>query len=95
MHKDRTADSQSIAKARRSRRSVLEGAIYVGAAVSALAMTTRPAAAKMMKRAAGYQDAPRGNQRCAICAQFQSPNSCLIVEGVVSPNGWCKIWQSR
>jgi hypothetical protein len=95
MDKDRTVDLPPVGKARRSRRSVLEGAIYVGVAVSALAMTTKPVAAKMLKRVAGYQDSPNGNQRCATCAQFQRPNTCQIVEGSVSPNGWCKIWQSK
>jgi hypothetical protein len=95
MDKDRTVDLPQIDKARFSRRSVLEGAIRVGGAVPVLAITTRRAAAKMSKRDSGYQDSPKGNQHCATCAQFQRRNTCQIVEGVVSPNGWCRIWQQK
>jgi hypothetical protein len=27
---------------------------------------------------------------CAMCTLFEPPKSCKIVEGDVSPSGWCK-----
>ena len=46
--------------------------------------------AKEPKATARYQDSPNGNQQCSRCTHFRPPNSCQIVEGSVSPNGWCR-----
>jgi hypothetical protein len=27
---------------------------------------------------------------CATCTLFAAPRSCKVVEGDISPNGWCK-----
>jgi hypothetical protein len=45
---------------------------------------------KMTKLDVDYQDGPKGLQMCSTCSLFDPPTSCKIVEGVVSPNGWCK-----
>jgi hypothetical protein len=45
---------------------------------------------KMAKQDVDYQDSPKGLQMCSTCSLFDPPTSCKIVEGVVSPNGWCK-----
>jgi hypothetical protein len=45
---------------------------------------------KMAKQDVDYQDSPKGLQMCATCTLFDPPTSCKIVEGDVSPNGWCK-----
>jgi hypothetical protein len=29
---------------------------------------------------------------CATCSLFVEPRSCKVVEGDVSPNGWCKAY---
>lgn len=50
---------------------------------------------KVSKADAKYQDQPKGEQRCAICLQFQPPNSCKIVEGQISPKGWCQFFAGR
>jgi hypothetical protein len=47
---------------------------------------------KMSKQAAQYQDAPQGIAMCATCSLFVEPRSCKVVEGDVSPNGWCKAY---
>jgi len=44
----------------------------------------------MSKREAGYQDSPKDIRMCATCTLFEPPKSCKVVEGDVSPNGWCK-----
>jgi hypothetical protein len=50
-----------------------------------------PAAeAKESKREARYQNHPHGRERCGRCAHFLAPNGCEIVEGRISPRGWCR-----
>jgi hypothetical protein len=44
---------------------------------------------KIAKTMLMYQDHPNDGNHCAICAQFEPPDQCKIVEGPVSPNGWC------
>jgi hypothetical protein len=45
---------------------------------------------KESKAVARYQDSPNGNQRCGRCTHFRKPNGCEIVNGSISPNGWCR-----
>jgi High potential iron-sulfur protein len=47
-------------------------------------------AEKMTREQAQYQDQPKGISMCATCTLFEPPRSCKVVEGDVSPNGWCK-----
>ena len=47
---------------------------------------------KLTKAAAHYQDQPHGDQLCARCPYFIAPKSCVVVEGEVSPGGWCPIF---
>jgi hypothetical protein len=47
------------------------------------------------KAEAQYRDAPNGEQRCGGCVHFIGPNSCSIVEGPISPNGWCRFFRAR
>jgi len=44
---------------------------------------------------AKYQDQPKGQQRCEIRPQFQPPNACRIVEGPISPKGWCQYFAAK
>ena len=50
---------------------------------------------KATKEAMHYQDRPKDGQQCATCIQFipgakpGASGECQIVEGPVSPNGWC------
>lgn len=54
---------------------------------------SRTGRGKVSKAAARYQDRPRGQQRCGRCAHFQAPNSCEIVAGRISPNGWSRFFK--
>ena len=45
---------------------------------------------KLSKQQAEYQDSPKGIQMCATCTLFVAPRSCKVVEGDISPDGWCK-----
>jgi hypothetical protein len=47
---------------------------------------------KLTQAAARYQDKPNGNEVCAGCPYFISPYACGVVEGKISPGGWCPIW---
>jgi High potential iron-sulfur protein len=48
--------------------------------------------AKMSKQQAEYQDSPKGIQSCATCTLFDEPRGCKVVEGDISPDGWCKAY---
>ncbi len=51
---------------------------------------------KMTKADARYQDQPKGEQSCAQCTNFvPASNTCQLVEGQVSPQGWCSLWASK
>ena len=78
-----------------SRRSLLGGAICAsGAATMLVAADTQPAqAAKISQSVVKYQDSPKGEQKCSNCKLFTAPNACQTVDGTVSPDGWCMIYQ--
>jgi hypothetical protein len=46
----------------------------------------------MSQAEAKYQDTPRGGLSCVGCTFFRRPASCQVVEGTVSPNGWCRLF---
>jgi hypothetical protein len=49
-------------------------------------------AGKMSRQQAQYQDTPKGIAMCATCSLFVEPRSCKVVEGDISPNGWCNAY---
>jgi len=69
-----------------SRRRLLAIALAIRGARSARAQ------AKMSQATAQYQDRPRGGLSCIGCTFFQRPRSCKVVEGDISPNGWCRLF---
>jgi len=45
---------------------------------------------KMSKKQAGYVVRDKGaTQICAQCIYFISPSDCVLVQGPISPQGWC------
>ena len=63
----------------------------VGGVSTALLLRSRAQASeKMTKAQVEYQDTPNGIYSCATCTLFEAPNSCKVVEGEVSKEGWCK-----
>jgi hypothetical protein len=50
------------------------------------------APSKTSQAAAQYQDHPRGGLSCIGCTFFRRPRSCQVVEGEISPNGWCRLF---
>jgi hypothetical protein len=57
-----------------------------------LGLAIPPAAAqqKVSQADAEYEDWPKNRLTCAGCSLFRKPRSCEVVEGDISPNGWCK-----
>ena len=53
------------------------------------------AQAKVPQKTVAYQDKPKGTQRCDGCTNFQPPNGCKLVEGEISPQGWCSLFAQK
>ena len=52
-----------------------------------------PAASKVTPASVQYQDQPKGDQKCSGCLHFiAESNTCKLVEGPISPEGWCILW---
>ena len=77
-----------------SRRSILRGAgLLAGAALTAGFVPSKEALAqKASQGAMNYADKPNGDKRCSNCLNFMPPTGCAIVEGTISPNGYCIAW---
>lgn len=85
-------DNQAV-----SRRDFLNITAVAGGAVVAIGMTPSASAAqkKFTQQQAHYQPVPKSGQRCQLCALWQAPTSCQVVEGQVSPAGWCILYQAK
>jgi hypothetical protein len=90
-------DFSKTESVRISRRALLHGSICASGAATIVAVAAiRPAAAQAAKispKVVKYQDSPKGDQMCSNCKLFVAPNSCQTVDGVISPNGYCTIYQ--
>lgn len=90
-------------KDRLSRRAALGRVAAVPAVAFGLAAAAAlPAeAAKMSQKAAKYQNHPKGSAKCDNCRFFIEPKgkskdgACRIVEGKISPNGWCVAYAKK
>jgi len=79
-----------------SRRAILLRSVGYAAGASALFGAGREAnAAKMAQPAAAYQNSPKNGVQCDGCALFEAPNGCKLVDGDISPAGWCKFWAKK
>jgi len=78
---------------RKGRRRRLKQGARILASLSLLGWK-RAWAAKVPKAALRYQERPKDGQQCADCVEFVPPvdmpeGRCRIVEGAISPHGWC------
>lgn len=90
-----------------SRRFVLRGALVVGCSLlvpatlfSSPANSANSAAQgatkKVSKASVQYQTQPKGVKKCGGCLHFiAESNTCKLVEGQISPNGWCSLWAQK
>ena len=86
------------------RRLFRQGAAIVGgAALGGLILSAKARAqgGTVAKSVAKYQDKPHGTQECDGCMHFipgKSPSAhgrCTIVEGDISPKGWCMFFATK
>jgi hypothetical protein len=75
-----------------SRRRVVRAALTGVAAGLTLGAAKATAPEKMSLKDVEYQDSPKDIRMCATCTLFLPPKSCKVVEGDVSPKGWCKLF---
>lgn len=91
---DRSADCRNSV----SRRQFIRTAVAAGGGVLVAVGLTESASAapkKFTQQQAHYQAVPKNGQRCQNCSLFQPPNQCQVVEGTVSPAGWCILYQPK
>lgn len=84
-----------------SRRSFVAGAVILPALAGALLAETTIAQAKGSQAQFKYQSTPKNGQKCSQCTFFIAGSSasangtCKIVEGSISPNGWCTAFAKK
>jgi hypothetical protein len=85
----RSGAISSFGHRRPTRRELIAAALGLGAVLPARAEET---SAKVSQLAAAYQSTPKGMFSCAVCTFFIRPRSCKVVNGEISPTGWCKLF---
>jgi len=81
-----------------SRNGVSAGStVLAGASPTAPAAGAAPAApptsGKVLQASVQYQSQPKGAQKCSECRHFiAESNTCKLVDGRISPEGWCSLW---
>jgi hypothetical protein len=79
-----------------SRRALLTGAaLTFGIAATCMVAKHAAAQAKLSQTDAKYQNQPKGDQSCNACQHFQAPSSCQVVDGTISPQGWCQLFVKK
>ena len=75
--------------------------LVLPALAAAIGATTANAEAKSSKAALKYQDHPNGSAKCSGCSLFipgktaKAMGTCKVVEGSISPNGWCVAYSKK
>ena len=85
------------------RRAMLKQSSMLVASVAAipLILVKSPAAAqKIAKLNFHYQAAPKDGKKCADCTAYvavlgAAEGTCKVVEGTISPSGWCIAFSSK
>jgi uncharacterized Fe-S center protein len=82
-----------------NRRSYLKAATAgLAGTVAAVAFAgSAKASSKVTKAQADYVDHPgSGGAKCSTCVNYIPTGSkCMLVQGVVSPNGFCKFYSPK
>lgn len=83
-----------------TRRQALK-VLILPALAAAIGGTTGIADAKSSKAQVKYQNHPKGSAKCSGCKFFMpgksatAMGSCQIVDGSISPNGWCVAYTKK
>jgi hypothetical protein len=91
-------DTSRVQSSVPSRRTILLRGVACAAGAVAVLGSARNAHASKMPQASPavvYQASPKGAQQCENCLLFQAPNACQVVDGTISPSGWCKLWAKK
>lgn len=78
-----------------TRRRLIRDAAILSIGAAALGGAASAATTKMAQKTVSYQDKPKGAQRCDNCLQWEAPNGCKVVAGVIAPSGWCSIYSRK
>jgi len=84
-----------------TRRTFVANAVVLPALAGLLLAETATAQAKGTKAQFKYQNSPSNGHKCSQCTFYvagSSPSangSCKLVDGSISPNGWCTAWQPK
>lgn len=80
-----------------SRRDANSSGTAPPAAPATSAGSAAPAAtSKVPPESVQYQAQPKGEQKCSGCLNFVAEsNTCKLVAGQVSPEGWCSLWAKK
>jgi hypothetical protein len=85
-------------RVRVSRRMALRAAMALavaGAAGVAEAQQPEQPVQKVDPKLVMYQPTPKNGQACNKCVNFEPPNACKLVAGVISPAGWCQLFAPK
>ena len=73
-------------------RAAVGGGLLLGAALTG---SRASASGKLPQKAVQYQPVPKHGDRCSNCALWELPASCKLVEGPISPAGWCSLFAPK
>ena len=83
------SDTKNARSMTLSRRALLSAC---GAAPALLAVGAFASPPKVSQASVAFLDAPRGDKKCGNCRLFQTPASCLDVQGPITEHCSCRIW---
>jgi High potential iron-sulfur protein len=79
-----------------SRRKLIFSVFWASVLANGIALVSGSQSAsaqqKVSKDQAKYQDSPNEGKKCSECTFFIKPGSCKVVDGAISPDGWCQLW---
>ena len=84
-----------------TRRTFLAGAVILPGLAGLLSVPARADGSKASQASMHYQSSPSGSMQCSGCKFFipgqdpKSNGSCQLVEGSISPNGYCMAYTSK
>ena len=67
-----------------------------GSPATSVGSAAPAATSKVSQTSVQYQAQPKGEQKCSGCLNFVAEsNTCKLVAGQVSPEGWCSLWAKK
>ena len=84
-----------------SRGAFVKSVVVLPAFAALLAAPAAADASKASQAAMHYQNTPNGDMHCSLCRFFipaqdpKSNGSCQVVDGSISPNGYCMAYSAK